>query len=121
MPGIFPDIGPDASIDAAQGTPLDEAALKRLLPGKTVVVGESAIEGPYRIRLHADGAAVALKGRERVQYDSGSWRVKGDRFCREWQKTRPLRLCLAVVADGDHLEFFGENGLMFISARLSDD
>ena len=119
--GHFPDIGPDASIQAAHGRHLDEATLKELLSGKTLVIGESASDGPYRIRLNAEGTAAALKGPEPVQYDSGSWRVKGDRFCRDWAKTRPLHLCLAVVADGDHLEFFDENGLMFINGRFSDD
>jgi hypothetical protein len=105
----------------AQGTHLDGAALKQLLPGKTLIVGEGASEGPYRIRLNADGAATALKGREPVQYDSGSWRVEGERFCRQWEKTKPLRLCLTVVADGGHIELFDDNGLMLINARLSDD
>jgi CubicO group peptidase (beta-lactamase class C family) len=119
--GHFPDIGPDASIEAAHGVRLDGAALNQLLPGKTLVVGEGASEGPYRIRLDVDGTAAALKGREPVQYDSGSWRVEGDRFCREWKKTRPQRLCLTAVADGGHVEFFDDKGLMFINARLSDD
>jgi hypothetical protein len=43
------------------------------------------------------------------------------RFCRQWEKTRPLRLCLTVVADGGHAKLFDDNGLMFINARLSDD
>jgi CubicO group peptidase (beta-lactamase class C family) len=117
----LPDIGPDASITAADGTRLNEDALRQFLPGKTLFYGETANEGPYRIRLNADGTATALKGREPVQYDSGSWRVEGDRFCRQWEKTRPLRLCLKVVADGGHVELFDDNGLMFINARLGDD
>jgi hypothetical protein len=119
--GHFPDIGPDASIEAARGMHLDGASLGQLLPGKTLVVGEGGSEGPYGVRLNADGTAAALKGREAVQYDTGSWQIKGDRSCRDWQKTRPLHLCLAVVAGGDHLEFFDDNGLMFISGRLSDN
>lgn len=85
----LPEIGPDASIEMARGTHLVEgAALNQLLPGKTLIVGEQAIEGPYRIRLNADGTAAAMKGREPVQYDSGTWSVEGDRFCRQWGKTR---------------------------------
>jgi len=55
-----PDIGPGTSIEMAHGNHLDGAALKQLLPGKTLVSGEGASEGPYRIRLSADAAA--LKG-----------------------------------------------------------
>jgi CubicO group peptidase (beta-lactamase class C family) len=119
--GHFPDLGPDASIEAAHGVRLDGAALKQLLPGKTLVFAESASEGPYRIRLNIDGTAAAFKGREPVQYDTGSWHLDGDRFCREWEKTRPQRLCLRAVADGDRVQLFDDDGLMFINARISDD
>jgi CubicO group peptidase (beta-lactamase class C family) len=118
--GHFPDIGPDASIAATQGTRLDAAAIKQLLPGKTLLYGEGANGGPFRIRLDPDGNAAALKGRDPEQYDTGSWRVDGDRLCREWQKTRPPRLCWAVVADGPRVALFDDNGLMFIDARLRD-
>lgn len=117
----LPDIGPDASIEMAHGTHLDGATLKQVLPGKTLIVGEDTLEGPYHIRLNADGNAAALKGREPVQYDSGTWSVEGDRFCRQWEKTRPHRQCLTAVVDADHLELFDDNGLMFVDARLSDD
>ena len=116
--GHFPDIGPDATIEAAQGTHLDEASLGQLLPGKTLLLGEDAIGGPYRVRLNADGTAAALKGREPVQYDAGSWRIKEGRFCSDWQTTRQ-HLCLTVVAQGDHYQFFDDNGLML--ARLTDN
>jgi hypothetical protein len=56
-----------------------------------------------------------------VQYDSGAWDVEGDRFCRQWEKTRPQRQCLTVVADAGNVELFDNNGLMFMDARLSDD
>jgi hypothetical protein len=117
----FPDIGPDASIEATRGTHLDGAALRQLLPGKTLIVGAAVSAGPYRIRLDADGTATAFRGREPVQYDSGSWLIQGDRFCRDWQKTTPPHLCLTVVADVERIDFFTDNGLMFFRARVSDD
>jgi CubicO group peptidase (beta-lactamase class C family) len=119
--GHFSDIGPDATIEAARGTHLDEASLGQLLPGKTLLYGEGATGGPYRVRLNADGTAAALKGREPVQYDTGSWRIEGGRFCRDWQTTRPQHLCLTVVAQGDNYQFFDNNGLMFLNSRLVDN
>jgi hypothetical protein len=121
MAGRFPDIGPDASIDAAHGIGLDDATLAQLLPAKTILYGEGVSEGPYRIRFNRDGTMVALKGKEPAQYDTGTWHVEGGRICREWEKTKPQHLCLAVVADASHVELFDDKGLMFINARLSDD
>src|ERR1700741_4340377 len=44
--GHFPDIGPDATIAAAKGKPLDGGALKQLVTGKTLRYGDGAASGP---------------------------------------------------------------------------
>jgi len=119
--GHFPEIGPDASLAGAHGTRLDAAALGRFLPGKTLLYGEGANEGPYRIRFQQDGTAVALKGKEPAQFDAGSWRVDGDRLCRDWEKTQPKQLCWVVVNDAASVALFDQSGLMYIKARLSDE
>jgi len=49
--GKFPDIGPDASLEAAQGMRADGDALSHMLRGKTLLYGEIAPGGPYRVRL----------------------------------------------------------------------
>ena len=118
--GHFPDIGPDATIAAAQGTRPDGDALKGLLAGKILRFGDNATGGPYRIRLNTDGSAAALRGIEPVQFDTGTWRVEDDRLCREWNKTMPLHACWTVVTADSHAAFFDRNGLMVIDARLSD-
>jgi hypothetical protein len=115
------DIGPDASIEAAHGPREDGAGLAQLLPGKTLIFGEAATEGPFRVRLNSDGSAVALKGPEATVNDSGSWNISGDKLCREWQKIRPVHACFAVVRDGERAEFFDRHGLTVINARLADE
>jgi CubicO group peptidase (beta-lactamase class C family) len=114
----LPDIGSDASIATARGTREDGAALARLLPGKTLLFGETATGGPYRMRLDRDGGAVLFKGREPTLGDSGSWNISGDRLCRQWQKIRPLHACFLVVRDGERVALFDRRGLMVIDARI---
>lgn len=119
--GHFPDIGPDATIAAAKGKPLDGGALKQLVTGKTLRYGDGAASGPYRIRLDNDGSATALRGPDRVQFDSGKWHVEGDRLCRDWQKTQPLHACWSAVDEGEHVAFFDGDGLMYIDAHVESD
>ena len=118
--GHFPDIGPDATIAAAQGARLGGDALKELVAGKILRFGDNATEGPYRIRLNTDGSAAALRGIAPVQFDTGTWHVEDDQLCREWKKTMPLHACWTVVTADSHAAFFDSNGLMVIDARLSD-
>ena len=117
----FPDIGPDASIEAARYARADGEALSRMLSGKTLLFGEAAMHGPYRMRLNADGSATALRGHEPIEFDTGSWHVQGDRFCRDWKKSEPRHMCFAVVGDGSHIQLFDGKGLMYIDARVVDD
>jgi CubicO group peptidase (beta-lactamase class C family) len=119
--GGFPDIGPDASIEAARHAPASGEALSRMLAGKTLLYGHAAMRGPYRIRLNADGSATLLEGREMAELDSGLWSVQGDQFCREWKKIQPRQMCFAAVSEGAELKLFDRRGLMFIEARIVDD
>jgi hypothetical protein len=117
----FPDIGPDASIDAARYARANGGTLSRILPGKTLLFADGAMRGPYRIRLNADGSAVVLRGRELTVLDMGSWQVQGDQFCRDWNKIEPHHMCFAVAGDDTNMQFFDGKGLMCIDARVVDD
>jgi CubicO group peptidase (beta-lactamase class C family) len=119
--GGYPDIGPDASIEAARHARASGEVLSRALPGKTLLYGHAAAGGPYRIRLNADGRAVVLKGSEPTELDTGSWFIDGDQFCRNWEKIQPRRTCLAVTIDGSMVQLFDNRGLMFIEGHLVDD
>ena len=119
--GGYPDIGPDASIEAARHGRANGAVLSQKLPGKTILYGHAAARGPYRIRLNADGSAVMLRGREPAEHDSGSWQVEGDHFCCNWQKIQPRRMCLAVTTDGSMVQLFDRRGLMLIDGHLVDN
>ena len=117
----FPDIGPDASIAAARYPRVNGEALSRMLPGKTLLYGEDALRGPFRMRLNADGSAAVFGGRERSELTTGSWQVQGDQFCRDWNKIEPRHMCFAVAGDGANIQLFDGRGLMYIDARLVDD
>jgi CubicO group peptidase (beta-lactamase class C family) len=116
--GRFPDIGPDATVAAAKDKPLDGDALKQLVAGKTLRYGDGAANGPIRVKLDVDGDATALRGADRVQFDAGTWRIDGDRFCRDWHKTEPLHACWSATGKGDHISLFDGDGLMVIDAHL---
>ena len=117
--GGFRDIGPDASIGAAWIAPATDETLLRILPGKTLIYGEPASQGPYRLRLNADGSAVVLQGRELTELDTGSWSVREGQLCRAWKKLGSQ--CSAVVSDGSKVQLFDRTGLMSIDGRIADD
>jgi CubicO group peptidase (beta-lactamase class C family) len=117
--GHFRDIGPDASIDAAQAPRASDEMLLRILPGKTLLYGETADQGPYRMRLNADGSAAVLRGRESTEFDTGSWRVDGGRLCRAWRKSGSQ--CSAAVSEGAKIQLYDGAGIMMIDARIVDD
>ena len=112
-------IGPDASIGAAWIAPATGETLLRILPGKTLVYGETASQGPYRIRLNADGSAVVLRGREPTELDTGSWSVRNGQLCRAWKKLGSQ--CSAVVSDGSKVQLFDRTGMMSIDGRIVED
>lgn len=95
--------------------------LSRILPGKTLLYGETARDGPYRMRLNADGSAAVLRGHDRIQFDTGLWSVNADQFCREWKMSEPRRTCFAVVSDGSKIQLFDHVGLMYIDAHIIED
>ena len=117
--GSLPDIGPDASIEAAQHSRIHGEALQRTLAGKTLLYGAKAMGGPYRIRLGSDGSATLLEGREATA-DTGTWSIQKDEFCREWTRIEPHHMCFAATGTGSHVQLFDHEGLMSIDAEIVD-
>lgn len=118
--GGFHDIGPDASIDAARGKPEDGAALSCLLSGKTLVYGDAAIGGPFRVQLGRDRTKALFKGESTVAYHTGAWDVTDNRYCRDLPKISPHHACSAMTRDGAAVQFLDRNRLMIIDARLTE-
>src|SRR5262249_931474 len=58
--GRFPNIGPDASLEAVQQPLASGEALSQALTGKSLLYGEGTMGGPYRFRLNADGTTIFL-------------------------------------------------------------
>jgi CubicO group peptidase (beta-lactamase class C family) len=102
------DIGPDASIEAAHGTRLDDAALRSTLSGATLAFGETATGGPYEARLAVDGGYTVLNSSPPTVSASGTWMIDKNRLCRTLKDTR----CYTVVADGNDLVLFDRNGIL---------
>jgi CubicO group peptidase (beta-lactamase class C family) len=119
--GKFPDIGPDASLEAAQGIRADGDLLSRTLTGKTLLYGEAAARGPHRIRLNADGTAAVLRGKEPTELDRGTWSIRENELCREWEKSEPRQRCMAAVITGSKVQLFDRMGLMLIEARVVEE
>jgi len=120
--GKFPDIGPDASLEAARGIRADGDALSRMLTGKTLLYGEADARGPTRMRLNADGTAAVLRGNEPTELDTGTWSIRENEFCREWKKLEPRQMCMAAaVTAGLKIQLFDRMGLMYIEARVVEE
>jgi CubicO group peptidase (beta-lactamase class C family) len=119
--GQFPDIGPDASLEAAQGMRASGDVLSRMLTGKTLLYGEADPRGPTRIRLNADGTAAVLRGKEPVELDTGTWTIRENEFCREWKKLEPRQMCMAAAVNAGKVQLFDRMGLMYIEARVIDE
>lgn len=119
--GNFPDIGPDAAFDAAQGSHVSGDVLSRMLTGKTLLYGEAATRGPYRIRLGIDGRAAILRGPEPVEADTGTWSIREDLLCVEWDKVEPRQMCMTPVTTGPRIQLFDRLGVMFIEARIVNE
>jgi hypothetical protein len=115
------DVGPDASLEGAHGTRLSGEHLKEIISGTTLTYYESLRDGPYLMRLQVDGTVSYRKGRDAVEYDTGSWTVDGDRLCREHTKTPPHKTCVTAVLEGSRIQLFDANGLMEISAQIVRD
>ena len=119
--GRMPDFGPDASIEAAQHPPITGEALQQLVSGKTLLYGDTALKGPFRLRLDKDGTSAFLRGREASEFDTGSWSVRGDQLCREWRKLKPPSTCYSVVGEGSRVRLFDAKGLLVIDASLVEN
>ena len=117
----FPDIGPDATLEAAQHPLATGEALTKALTGKTLVYGDGTMGGPYRFRLNTDGSTAFLIGRETSEFDTGTWSIRENKFCREWKKIEPRQMCLSASINGSTIQLFDHMGLMFIEARLAEE
>jgi len=118
--GTFPDIGPDASLQAAQSVATGEA-LTQALTGKTLLYGDDTTGGPYRFRINTDGSTALLLGHESTEFDTGTWSIRDGKFCREWKKIEPRQMCVSATINGSTIQLFDPIGLMLIEGRLAEE
>jgi hypothetical protein len=72
------------------------------------------------VRLSRDGTMAGYKGESTVAFDTGTWNVTDNKYCRDWQKISPHHACFAVIREGAAVQFFDRNGLMVVDARLTE-
>lgn len=89
-----------------------------MLGGKTLVYGNALARGPYRIRLHANGTAIFLRGPELVEVDTGTWRILENEFRCEWKKIEPRQMSMTAVSAGSKIQLFDRRGVMFIEGYV---
>jgi len=115
------DIGPDPGTEAARGDRLDADGLRETLTGSTVP-GTSRSGAPWRVTYQADGTLAGVAGRADQHRDNGTWRIVGDRYCRQWTVWSGGReICFAVVRDGKVLSLFDLTGTFRGTATLAED
>jgi CubicO group peptidase (beta-lactamase class C family) len=104
------NIGPDASLEAARGTRLDDAALRKTFTDATFAFGSN------EVRFAGDGSFAVFGGSPLTEIARGQWTVEHGRYCR----TIPAEghRCYAVVAEGKTLDLFDDNGLIQYSLHL---
>jgi CubicO group peptidase (beta-lactamase class C family) len=111
------DVGPDPS-PAARGRVLEGDALHAALAGKTLRFADEALDGPYFIKLAADGAASLAKGPERRPVYTGKWRIDGQKLCRGWNQDLPRYDCFLAGVDGNTVSLYQDHDTMYLQAVI---
>lgn len=111
------DLGPDTSA-TARTTILAGGALRSALSGTTLRFADEAVDGPYRLRLDADGRALLHKGPERRLAKSGKWWIEGESLCRGWEKSLPRYDSFPVGIDGDTVSLYQNHDTMYLQAVI---
>ena len=113
------DIGPDTASAAADL--LSGEALKVSLSGKTLRYADGAPDGPYFMRLNADGSASLHRGTARKQAYTGKWWVDGAKLCRGWDQFHPRFDCWPAAISGPTVSLYGDHETMFLQGSLETE
>jgi CubicO group peptidase (beta-lactamase class C family) len=110
-------IGPDTALPPAHRR-LAGDALRVAVSGRTVRFADAAADGPYFMRLMADGAATLAKGSPRQVTLTGKWWVEGELLCRGWDKYAPGIDRWPVAIDGATISLYADNDTMWLQGLL---
>jgi CubicO group peptidase (beta-lactamase class C family) len=110
------NIGPDTS--AATASLMSGDLIGNSLAGRTLRYATTAPDGPYLMRLEANGTASLRKGPAGQAVLTGKWWVDGDRLCRGWDKFQPRFDCWPVATDGATISLYGDHDTMFLQGIL---
>ena len=82
---------------------------------------DAAPDGPYRMRLDADGRASLRRGAEQRLVLSGRWWAGDGRLCRAWDKFMPKFDCWPVSIDGAVINLYGDHDTMYLQGVLTSE
>jgi len=114
-------LGPDTSLAGAPGLRLVGDALRMALAGKTLRFADTAPDGPYAMRLAADGSASLAKGPSRRIAFTGKWWVDGETLCRAWDRFHPNFDSWPVRIDGATVGLYQEDDTMYLRAVAAQE
>lgn len=106
-------------LSAQEGKQLNGTEITRAFSGNKIT-GLNQYGNDYIITLapggKMTGQAIDPDG-VLVAEDTGTWSVRRNQYCREWQNWADgISACYHVVQDGDRMKFFNQNRLLaFIS------
>jgi CubicO group peptidase (beta-lactamase class C family) len=112
-------IGPDTS--AAAANLMAGETLRTALAGRTLRYAEAASDGPYLMRLDADGTATLRKGATPQLAFAGKWWIDSNQLCRGWDKFQPRFDCWPVSIEGAAISLFGDSDTMFLQGVLESE
>jgi GntR family transcriptional regulator/MocR family aminotransferase len=103
-------------LTTSAGNWLTGAELADAMSGATLLYRE--VNGwPCTIVYHPDGSMTGQRGFANEDYDSGQWRVDGDRFFRRWDRwVYGEEKAYFIVIDGDKVKFFNDDQQIVDSA-----
>jgi CubicO group peptidase (beta-lactamase class C family) len=110
-------IGPDTALPPAHRR-LAGDALRVALSGRTVCFADAAPDGPYFMRLMADGSATQARGNPREVTLIGKWWIEDELLCRAWGKHAPHVDRWPVAIDGAVISLYGGNDTMWLQGLL---
>ena len=100
------------------GTWLTGDDLREAISGATVLYRE-VYGAPCTIRYHRDGSMTGVLGFANEEQDTGSWRVDGDVFYRQWRRWNyGEEKGYFIVLDGDQIKWFNSERQVVDSAYI---
>ena len=106
------------NFSGARGRHVTGAELRDTIAGSTML-SLIAYGDPCTIELRADGTMLGKAGHADEDVDTGTWWIKGDKWCRQWSRWAwGEAFEYNIVMDGETIKLFDEEGRLIERAIL---